>query len=119
MPFAAFSVSTRPAFLTAVTRVDSTGLADAAVATGAVAMPVKLPAPVLGTDEHPGPKSDMALAAEPLDAMGDDDDAMGDDEVGVAAGVVDDEVELHAAAPTARPAAMPDTASRRMFFTVF
>jgi hypothetical protein len=107
--------------LTAVTRVDSTGLADAAVATGAVAMPVKLPAPVLGTDEHPGPKSDMALADEPApDAMADDDDdAMGDDEVGAAAGVVDEEVELHAAAPAARLAAMPDTASRRMFFTVF
>src|ERR1700760_2356903 len=98
MALAAFSVSTRPAFLTAVTRVDSTGLADAAVATGAVAMPVKLPAPVLGTDAHPGPKSDMALADEPApDAIGDDDaaaagdDAMGDDEAGAAAGVVEED----------------------------
>jgi hypothetical protein len=84
-------------------------------------MPVKLPAPDAGTDEHPGPKSDMALADEPAppDAMGDDDDAMGDDEVGAAIGVLDEEDELHAAAPTARPAARPDTASRRRFFTVF
>src|SRR5579859_899165 len=99
MPDAELSVSTRPAFLTAVTRVDSTGLADAAVATGAVAMPVKLPAPVLGTEEHPGPKSDMALADEPApDAIADeDDDAMGDDAMGddeEAAGVVDEEDEL-------------------------
>lgn len=50
---AEFSVFTRPALVTAVTRVDSTGLAEAAVATGAVDMPVKLPAPVLGTAEHP------------------------------------------------------------------
>src|SRR5947209_435866 len=54
---AELSVSTRPAFFTAVTRVDSKGLAEAAVATGAVAMPVKLPAPEAGTDEQPGPKS--------------------------------------------------------------
>ena len=118
MPLAAFSVSTRPAFLTAVTRVDSTGLADAAVATGAVAMPVKLPAPVLGTAEHAGPKSDMALADEPAPDATADDDAMGDDEAGAAAGVVDEDDELQAAAPTARLAAMPDTASRRRFFTV-
>ena len=39
MPFAELSVSTRFAFLTAVTRVDSTGLFDAAVATGAVTCP--------------------------------------------------------------------------------
>jgi hypothetical protein len=44
---------------------------------------------------------------------------MGDDEVGAAAGVLDDDEELHAAAPTARVAAMPDTASRRRFFTSF
>src|SRR5882757_9825727 len=55
MPLALFSVSTRPAALTAATKVDSTGLADAAVATGTSAMPVKLPAPVLGTAEHAEP----------------------------------------------------------------
>jgi hypothetical protein len=62
----------------------------------------------------------MVLADEPAppDATGDaDDDATGDDEAGAAA--VLDEVELHAAAPTARLAAIPDTASRRRFFTVF
>jgi hypothetical protein len=120
MPLAAFSVSTRPAFLTAVTSVDSTGLADAAVATGAVAMPVKLPAPVLGTDEHAGPKS-VVLADEPEapDAIADDDDdAMGDDELCAAVGVLDEDEEVHAAAPMATLAAIPDTASRRTFFTV-
>ena len=45
-------MSTRSAFLTAVTRVDSTGLLDAAVATGAVDMPMKLPDPEDGTAEQ-------------------------------------------------------------------
>ena len=62
---AELSVSTSPAFFTAVTSVDSTGLADAAVATGAVAMPLKLPAPDFGTDKQPEPKS-MAAAAPPI-----------------------------------------------------
>jgi hypothetical protein len=44
----------------------------------------------------------------------DDDDAMGGDEVGAAAGALDEDV--HAAAPMARLAAIPDTASRRTFF---
>jgi hypothetical protein len=70
----------------------------------------------------------MVLADVPPDAMADDDDdaagaedddAAGADEVGAAADVLDEGDELHAAAPTARPAAMPDTASRRRFFTVF
>jgi hypothetical protein len=75
-------------------------------------MPVKLPAPVLGTDEHPGPKSLMALAEEPPEGMADDDEA------GADAGVLDEGDELHAAAPRATLAAIPDTASRRRFFTV-
>jgi hypothetical protein len=61
------------------------------------------------------------LADEPEapDAIADDDDdAMGDDEVGAAAGVLDED-EVHAAAPTARLAAIPDTASKRTFFTGF
>ena len=62
MPFAELSVSTRFAFLTAVTRVDSTGLFDAAVATGAVDMPVKLPAPEAGTAEQAGPNGFDASA---------------------------------------------------------
>src|SRR6266566_2979082 len=60
MPLALFSVSTRPAALTAVTKVDSTGLADAAVATGTCAMPVKLPAPLAGTDEQAEPNGAAA-----------------------------------------------------------
>jgi hypothetical protein len=86
-------------------------------------MPVKLPAPVFGTDEHPGPKSVM-LADEPEapdEVVADDeDDGMGDDEAGAAGAVLEEgDEELHAAAPTARAAAMPDTVSRRSFFTVF
>jgi len=57
-----------PAFFTAVTRVDSAGLAEAAVATGAVAIPLKLPAPDFGTDEQAGPKSMAAAAPEPAAA---------------------------------------------------
>src|ERR1700760_2774265 len=88
MALAEFSVSTRPAFFTAVTRVDSTGLAEAAVATGAVDMPEKLPAPDLGTDAQPVPKS--VVVAEPEDGMAEaiedeldgiaDDDAEAEDE---------------------------------------
>ncbi len=82
---AEFSVSTRPAALTAATSVDRTGLADAAVATGAVDIPVKLPAPVFGTDAQAGPKSAVVAASEPppaavADAIGDEDEAAGADE---------------------------------------
>lgn len=52
MSRALFGVSTRPAFRTAVTRVERSQLFDAAVATGSFAMPSKLPAPVAGTDAH-------------------------------------------------------------------
>jgi hypothetical protein len=52
---APFRVSTRPASVTAVTSVLSSGLALAADATGAVDMPSKLPAPVVGTDAQPAP----------------------------------------------------------------
>jgi hypothetical protein len=61
----------------------------------------------------------MVLADEPPEAAPDADDGMADDEAGAAAGVLDEGDELHAAAPTATPAAMPDTASRRRFFTGF
>jgi len=92
--------------LTAVTSVDSTGLAEAAVATGAVDMPVKLPAPVLGTAAQPGPKSLAVVAPEDAEAgavvAGDDADG-------------DDGLELHAAAVSARQAARPEVASRRYF----
>ena len=104
MPFAEFSVSTRSAFLTAVTRVDSTGLADAAVATGAVDMPVKLPDPEYGTDAQPGPKSADAVDADGMaDAL---DEAMGDEPpTGPTRTMADVPPEPHAAAPNARPAA--------------
>src|SRR5579859_715101 len=113
MPDAELSVSTRPAFLTAVTRVDSSGLADAAVATGAVAMPVKLPAPPLGTEAQPGPKS-LAVVDAPEDAGADAAEEAGAEVAGAAA---DDEdgLELQAAAVRARPAARPVVASKRIF----
>src|SRR5215472_16156186 len=112
MPDAELSVSTRSAFLTTATRVDRTGLAEAAVATGAVDMPVKLPAPVLGTAEHAGPKS-MAAADGEDDAAGSGEDAGAD----VAGEDEEDEGadELHAAAPRARQAARPVRARRRWF----
>ena len=62
---ALFSVSTRPAFFTAVTRVDSAGLFDAAVATGSLAMPSKEPAPSFGTEEQAGPNGSSMLPAMP------------------------------------------------------
>src|SRR4051794_16806595 len=55
MSCALLSESTRPAAWTAWTSVDSAGLALAAVATGAVLMPAKLPGPSVGTAEQPGP----------------------------------------------------------------
>src|SRR6187455_1101749 len=55
MSFAPLRVSPSLAAVTAVTRVERTGLLDAAVATGAVAMPWKLPAPVAGTAEQAAP----------------------------------------------------------------
>src|SRR4051794_20669771 len=50
-----FSESTRLAALTAWTSVDRAGLLLAAVATGDVAMPAKLPAPSAGTWAHAAP----------------------------------------------------------------
>jgi hypothetical protein len=63
IPLALFRVSTRPACLTAVTRVESCGLLEAAVATGSSAMPLRLPGPVDGTAEQAGPKVMPAAAA--------------------------------------------------------
>src|SRR3954463_9642532 len=56
------SESTRLAAVTAWTSVESTGLALAAVATGAVLMPSKLPAPSAGTCEQAAPNG-CSLAA--------------------------------------------------------
>jgi hypothetical protein len=86
-----------------------------------VAIPVKLPAPVVGTEAQPEPKSIEAAAAEPPaadaveDAIGAEEEAAGVDELPDAAD--EDELELHAAVLRARPAAMPVTARRR-YFTV-
>ena len=111
---AEFSVSTRPAALTAATSVDRTGLAEAAVATGAVDIPVKLPAPLFGTDAQAGPKSAVVAAPEPPPAVA---DAIGDEDE--AAGAADEDVlELQAAVVRARPAAIPETARRRYFTVV-
>ena len=101
---AELSVSTRPAALTAVTRVDSAGLAEAAVATGAVAMPVKLPAPDFGTEEQAGPKSIAAAGADDAAFAGED-------------AAVDDEDEPHAAVARLRLTASPDRARRRYFIS--
>src|SRR6476620_4720229 len=58
IPSAEFSESTRPAFFTSVTRVDSSGLPEAAVATGTLPIASKLPAFAgsVGTAAQPGPK---------------------------------------------------------------
>jgi hypothetical protein len=85
-------------------------------------MPVKLPAPDLGTDAQPGPKSDVVEAAAPdagEDAIGELEDGIGvlaaedaaGDDGAEAAGVL--ELLLQAAAPTARPAAATDAARMR------
>jgi hypothetical protein len=104
--------------------VDSTGLAEAAVATGAVAMPVKLPAPDFGTEEHPEPKSMAAAAPEPPAAGAEEPAAAGAEEPEAAGAdepepeaAVDEPLELQAAAPRARLSARPDTA-RSWCFTV-
>jgi hypothetical protein len=73
-------------------------------------MPVKLPAPVFGTDEQPGPKSFPVVIAED-DSIG-EDDALAE-EAGAAA--VDEEDEPHAAVARPRPATRPVAAIRRTF----
>ena len=71
MPFALLSESTRLAFFTAVTSVDSTGFPDAAVATGTLAMAAKLPGfdASVGTAAQPAPNSSLAAMAEPDGAI--------------------------------------------------
>jgi hypothetical protein len=98
-------------------------LAEAAVATGAVAMPVKLPPPDLGTEAQPEPKSmvvaapDPAAAAEEPDAIGAEEDAAGVDEPEPEA-AVEEPLELQAATPKAQLRASPDTAMK-LCFTIF
>jgi hypothetical protein len=91
-------------------------LADAAVATGAVAIPVKLPAPDEGTEAQPEPKSVTDPPAADAGDEGIADEGIADEaecEAGAAAGVLELPELLHAAAPTATPAATTDTARVR------
>jgi hypothetical protein len=83
-------------------------------------MPVKLPAPPLGTEAQPGPKSLAVVAPEDADAA----ELAGPELAGtelagteLAGDDADDEdgLEPHAAAVRARPAARPQVASRRIF----
>jgi hypothetical protein len=69
-------------------------------------MPVKLPAPDLGTEEQPGPKSAVVAAGEEAAAAGAED-------AGVDA-ADEDPLELHAVAVRAK-AARPQAASTRYF----
>src|SRR5690348_9414474 len=68
MAGALLSVSTRPAFVTAVTSVDSAGFCEAAVATGSLAMAARLPGPLAGTPAQAGPNGPPAAAR--LDVAG-------------------------------------------------
>jgi hypothetical protein len=68
-------------------------------------MPVKLPAPVLGTEAQPEPKSLLVVVVP---------EAAGIEEAGIdEAGEDADGLELHAAAVRARQAPRPEMASRR------
>jgi hypothetical protein len=78
-----------------------------------VAIPVKLPAPDEGTEEQPEPKS-IADAPEEDGIAEDDGIADEADEAGAAAELLELPELLHAAAPTARPAATTDTARVRL-----
>src|SRR5690349_7218127 len=64
MSWAVLSESTRFACLTAAARVDSSGLPDAAVATGTLAIAAKLPGfdGSVGTAAQPAPNSPVAVA---------------------------------------------------------
>jgi hypothetical protein len=78
-----------------------------------VAIPVKLPAPEEGTEAQPEPKSVTAAPAADAGDEGIADEGIGDEAAGeaVPAGEVLELPELlHAAAPTARPAAATDMA---------
>jgi len=79
-------------------------------------MPLKLPAPDLGTDAQPEPKSVTeaepeldGIAAAPDEAMADDEDLGAADEAAVPPEL------LQAAVPIASPAATADTARMRTF----
>src|SRR3954447_11843147 len=77
MSLALLRVSPSFAAVTAVTRVDRTGLFEAAVATCALAMPAKLPSPVVGTAEQPAPNCVSVIAAALPDGAAADADMDG------------------------------------------
>src|SRR3954451_23690898 len=109
---AGLSESARLAVVTACTSVDSAGLALAAVATGAVAMPAKLPAPSEGTAAHPAPNGVVAAAGAvvgPADALAELDDEL----------LSEEPPELQAPSVTARPedTAMASPRLRRVLVT--
>jgi hypothetical protein len=80
-------------------------------------MPLKLPAPDLGTEEQPGPKSVVVTAPEAdEDAAGAEEEAAGDELEPAAP--VEELLELHAAAPRAQVRARPDTAINLWFTAV-
>jgi hypothetical protein len=79
-------------------------------------MPVKLPAPDLGTDAQPGPKSEVVAPEADEDAIGADEAAAGVELEPAAA--VDELLELQAAAPKAQVRASPDTAINLRFTMV-
>jgi hypothetical protein len=76
-------------------------------------MPVKLPAPVFGTEEQPGPKSLAAVAADE-DAIG-EDDALAEE---AGADAVDEADDPHAAVARPRPTTAVVAARRRYFMVI-
>src|SRR4051794_41747953 len=71
MSCALLRVSPSFAAVTADTSVESTGLLDAAVATGSCDMPSKLPLPLSGTAEHAAPNGwSVIIASLPGDVAG-------------------------------------------------
>src|SRR6478609_1790455 len=104
MAGAEFSVSTRPAALTAVTSVESTGLLLAAVATGSVAIPLNEPLPSFGTAEQATPKGWLiaSVVVELLEAVVEAELLVDGAAAAAAGGVL---VEPHAASPIGSAAA--------------
>ena len=107
--------------MTALTSVESTGLALAAVATGAVSMPLKLPAPVAGTAEQAEPNGADAVLPEAIGVLAIGLLAMGADAAAEAA-VEPDAVELleellHAASEVATTTASAAVARGVRIFT--
>src|SRR4051812_5554860 len=102
---AVFSESARLAWVTARAMVDSAGLAPAAVTTGAVAMPEKLPGPSAGTPAQPVPKGAVEAAGAEVslaDGLEEPDDAL----------LSEEPPELQAPSVTARPAVTATAAPR-------